>query len=215
MRTFIRFYLKLRHRKEAPLPPGPKVFAVNHPTVWDAFPILALTTESIVHTLVEEQIWSFFVPRIIFKLSNQIVLYRSKKSEQTIKDALQVLARGGSVLIAPEGERTDPGLKVRARHGVARLALAGRATVIPVGAWIAPENIVLKKVHYHHSKERYTVDSFFPRFRCKYALVYGRPIYLDSFFDKDLSMDEYQEISTTVLDRIYELSEKAKKLALR
>ena len=212
LRAFIRFYLKIRHKVEEDLPPGPKVFAVNHPTVWDAFPILSFVTSTFVHTLVEEQVWSFFVPRIIFSLGNQIVLYRGDKSQKTIKDALLVLSKGESVLIAPEGERTDPSVKVRARRGIARLAIAGRATVIPVGAWISPEDIVKKRVRYNYQNTRYTVDSFFPRFRSNYGFIIGKPMYLDAFFDRDLTPDEYQEISTDVLDRVYRLSEKAKNL---
>lgn len=212
LRAFIRLYLKIRYRVEEDLPPGPKVIAVNHPTVWDAFPILAFVTSTFVHTLVEEQVWSFFVPRIIFRLGNQIVLYRSDKSQKTIEDALFVLSKGESVLIAPEGERTDPSVTVRARRGVARLALTGHATVIPVGVWISPEDIITKKVRYNYQNKKYTVDSFFPRFRSNYGLVIGKPMYLDTFFDRDLTHDEYQEISTNILERIYKLSEKAKNL---
>ncbi len=215
LKAFIRFYLKIRHRVEEDLPPGPKVFAVNHPTVWDAFPILAFTNKTFVHTLVEEQVWSFLVPRIIFRLGNQIVLYRDEKSSQTIQDALYVLDRGESVLIAPEGERTSPSVKARARKGVARLALAGRATVIPVGAWIAEQDIVMKEVHYTYQNRRYTVNSFFPRFRCNYGFVIGKPMHFQSFFDRELSPEEYQRISTAILNRIYELSEKAKRLFSR
>jgi 1-acyl-sn-glycerol-3-phosphate acyltransferase len=185
---------------------------VNHPTVWDAFPILSYVTSTIVHTLVEEQVWSFLLPRIIFTLSNQIVLYRDQRSEKTIEDALYVLSKGESVLIAPEGERTDPSIKARARRGVARLAIAGRATVIPVGAWISPNDIIKKKVRYNYRKTKYAVDSFFPRFRSNYGFVIGKPMYLDTFFDRELTLEEYQEISTKILDRIYNLSAKAKNL---
>ncbi len=215
LKVFLRFYLRIRHRREEDLPPGPKVFAVNHPTVWDAFPILAFVTQTFVHTLVEEQIWSFIVPRVIFRLSNQIVLYRNGKAEQTIRDALYVLSKGESVLIAPEGERTAPSVKIRARKGAVRLAVGGCASVIPVGVWIDEQDIVMKKVHYRYQNRRYTVDSFFPRFRSNYGFVIGKPMYFKSFFNRELSLDEYQEISTSILNRIYELSDKAKSLFSR
>ncbi|UCF98247.1 MAG: 1-acyl-sn-glycerol-3-phosphate acyltransferase [Spirochaetaceae bacterium] len=215
LKVLLRFYLKIRHRVEEDIPPGPKVFAVNHPTVWDAFPILALVHQTFVRTLVEDQIWSFLVPRIIFRLGNQIVLHRSEESLQTIRDAMYVLSKGDAVLIAPEGERTDPAVKVRARRGVARLAIAARAAVIPVGAWISKDDIVMKKVHYRFKMRRYSVDSYFPRFRCSYGLVIGRPMHFDAYFDRELSLDEYQDIASAILDRIYELSEKARKLVQR
>jgi hypothetical protein len=73
----------------------------------------------------------------------------------------------------------------------------------------------MKEVHYTYQHRRYTVDSFFPRFRCNYGFVIGKPMYFHSFFDRELSLEEYQQISTTILNRIYELSEKAKRLFSR
>jgi 1-acyl-sn-glycerol-3-phosphate acyltransferase len=212
LKVFLRFYLHIRHRMETELPRGPKVFAVNHPTVWDAFPILAFVTTDFVHTMVEEQIWSFAVPRMIFSLGNQIVLYRGARSERSVADALFLLSRGHSVLIAPQGQRTDPGLRVRARRGVARLALEARAPIIPVGAWIDPADIIMRRVHYRHGRRFYTVDSFFPRFRANYGVVFGEPMYLDSWFDRRLDVDQLQRIATEVLDRIYTLAGKARRL---
>ncbi len=215
LRFFLRFFLKIRHRVHCVLPDGPKVIAVNHPTVWDAFPILSFMKGATIHTLVEEQVWSFLVPRIIFRLSNQIVLYRSEKSLQTIEDAMFVLSKGHSVLIAPQGERTAPGKRVRARRGAARLAVCGRAAVVPVGVWIDEKNIVMKEVRYRYQGRSYTVDSYFPRFRSNYGFIVGRPIYLDSYFNEDQATINYQKIATDILNRIYELSARAKKLFYR
>ena len=212
LRTFLRFTLDIRVHFQEPLPPGPKVFAVNHPTVWDAFPILSFVRTDFVRTLVEEQIWSFFLPRLIFTLANQIVLYRGEKSSRSIQDALFMLGRGDSVLIAPEGERTASGQRVRARRGVARLAVAGRALVIPVGAWIDEQDIILRKVDYQEEGRLYTVDSYFPRFRAPYGVVIGRPLSVAEYFDRDLGPEEYQQIATRVLDRIYELEAEARGL---
>ncbi len=212
LRLGLRSYLNIRHRFLEPIPPGPKVFAVNHPTVWDAFPVLGLVTTDFVRTLIEEQVWSFFLPRLIFTLGNQIVLHRGEKSNRSIEDSLFVLSRGGSVLIAPEGERTAPSQRVRARRGVARLAVGGRATVIPVGAWIDERDIFMRPVRYRIQGVSYTVDSWFPRFRADYGVVFGRPMRLDAWFDRELSMDDYQAIASEVLERIYELRGQAQRL---
>ncbi len=212
LRTFLRFTLDIRVRFQEPLPPGPKVFAVNHPTVWDAFPILSFVRTDFVRTLVEEQVWSFFVPRLIFTLANQIVLYRGEKSAQSIEDSLFMLARGDSVLIAPEGERTPSGHRVRARRGVARLAVAGRALVIPVGAWIDERDIIIRQVHYKEAGRLYSVDSYFPRFRAPYGVVFGRPLSVAEYFGRELSAEQYQQIATGVLEKIYELEAEARDL---
>lgn len=211
--AFLHLFLDIRYGTKADFPPGAKVFAVNHPTVWDAFPILSYVKKDPVHTLVEEQVWSFFVPALLFRISNQIVLYRStEESWRTIEDALFVLSRGHSILIAPEGERTAPGSIVRARRGVVRLALEGRARIVPVGVWIDEKDIVMKTVRYRYQGRRYTVDSYFPRFRARYGVLFGEPIVIDDFFDKRMPDEQYQEAAEHVLERIYELAGEAGKL---
>jgi hypothetical protein len=95
---------------------------------------------------------------------------------------------------------------------VARLAVAGRAMVIPVGAWVDERDIILRKVHYKEEGRLYTVDSYFPRFRAPYGVVFGRPLSMAEYFDRDLGLEEYQRIATRVLDRIYELEVEARGL---
>ena len=212
LKSFLHMYLDLRYGQETLFPPGPKVFAVNHPTVWDAFPILSYVKHDRMHTLVEEQIWSFSVPKLLFTLSNQVVLYRDQRSSESIADSLFLLSEGRSLLIAPEGERTAPTARVRAKRGVARLAIEGRAAIVPVGVWIDPANIVMKSVGYRHNDLEYSVDSYFPRFRARYGVMFGVPMFFDDEFGTEPDLDRLQEISTDVLETIYTLSERARDL---
>jgi hypothetical protein len=92
---------------------------------------------------------------------------------------------------------------------VARLAVEGRAQVIPVGVWIDERDIILRKVHYKEGGRLYTVDSYFPRFRAPYGVVFGRPLSVAEYFDRDPDREEYQRIATRILDRIYELEAEA------
>jgi 1-acyl-sn-glycerol-3-phosphate acyltransferase len=211
--SFLHFYLHMRIGQKEEFPPGPKVFAVNHPTVWDAFPILVYVRKEPLHVLVEEQVWSFAVPAFLFRLANQIVLYRSsEESWKTIEDSLFVLSRGHSILIAPEGERTAPDSRVRARRGVVRLALEGRASIVPVGVWIDELDIVMRPVHYTHAGQEYTVESYFPRFRADYGVMFGQPIVLEEYFGKPVSRQRYQSLANLVLERVRNLSVDARKL---
>ena len=100
-------------------------------------------------------------------------------------------------------------MRVRAKRGVARLAIDGRATVIPVGAWIDERDIVPKQVTYRYQGQLEQVTSWFPRFRARYGVVFGRPMSMEEYFGRELSLDDYQEAATRILDRIYELEEEA------
>jgi hypothetical protein len=43
-------------------------------------------------------------------------------------------------------------------------------------------------------------------------VVFGRPLVLEEYFDREVTLDEHQAIATRVLDRIYELEEEARRL---
>ena len=44
------------------------------------------------------------------------------------------------------------------------------------------------------------------------AVVFGRPLSMAEYFDRDLGLEEYQRIATRVLDRSYELEVEARGL---
>lgn len=56
-----------------------------------------------------------------------------RAGQRSLEDALEVLQRGGAFGIYPEGTRSRDGLLHKGHTGVAWLALAGQAPVVPVG----------------------------------------------------------------------------------
>jgi 1-acyl-sn-glycerol-3-phosphate acyltransferase len=214
LRAYINFYMRIRYDQKAPFPKGPKIFAVNHPTVWDAFPILCHKQKDHVSVMVEDQIWSFPHWRFFFTFSNQIKLWRDKRSEQSIEDARFMLSqRGTSILISPEGGRTQSGTLIRGKKGVIRLALECKAPIIPVGVFIRPRNIIKKKFHYVYRNRKYVDVAEVPTFRARYGVLFGEAIDLSEHYGKDLSMEEYQKLADEILERIYALAREAERLA--
>lgn len=188
---------------------GPKIYAINHPTEYDAYPVF-IVAKDYVHTLIEENVWSFTIPRIIFKLTDQIKIIRGEKSYLTIEESIEKLKRGESLLIAPEGERIDIGERVRAKRGVVRIALKMKVPIIPIGAYIDDKDIVIKKIKF--KKFKYEQEYYRPKFRANYGVVFGEPIYFKEYFDKEISKEEMQELANVVLEKIYDLREEAKEL---
>jgi 1-acyl-sn-glycerol-3-phosphate acyltransferase len=213
---YMRFFLRLRYGQTAPIPPGSKVYAINHPTVWDAFPFLIYKKAGFVHVMVEDQIWSYVLPRIIFTLGNQIklnTLYGD--AEQSVSDALQVLGEWGDrgVLVSIEGGVNAKREKRRARKITIRLAIEAGVPIVPVGVWIAPRNIKEKGFRYNYRGQKYVDVSYVPKFRSTYSVVTGKPLYFNKFAGRIPTKEEYQAMADETLAEVYRLSDVAREQA--
>jgi len=113
LRFFFFFYLNFKYKLKTKIPKGPKIYAVNHPTEYDAFPALIVAPD-FVHTMINEEIWALLIPSIIFSLTRQIKVIRGEDSHRTIAKCLEILDKKEAVLITPEGERIAKQGKARA-----------------------------------------------------------------------------------------------------
>jgi 1-acyl-sn-glycerol-3-phosphate acyltransferase len=216
--TFLNFWLRMRFIELEPIPSGPKVFTINHPTVWDAFPMLAYRKRQFVHVMVEDQIWSFVVPRMIFSHTNQVKLNSLRGDpEESYRDALQALKLRGNhgVLASIEGGLTHYGEHKRARKIVSRLAVEARAPIVPIGVWIEPRDIKARRFHYNYGGKKYIDISYIPKFRARYTVVVGHPINLESYLDRDISRDELQSIADRAMSEVYACAEMARGISKR
>ncbi|HIW61019.1 MAG TPA: 1-acyl-sn-glycerol-3-phosphate acyltransferase [Candidatus Stackebrandtia excrementipullorum] len=118
---------------------GPAILACNHLSVADHY-FLALTTPRHIATMakVEYFVRTGVKGRLIgatVKGLGQIAVDRSggRKSAQALGPSEQVLNEGRLFAIFPEGTRSPDGRLHKGKTGVARLALATGAPVIPIG----------------------------------------------------------------------------------
>ncbi len=114
---------------------GPVIFAANHRSFLDSlFLPLAIGWRRLTFVAKAE----YFEQRRtawFFRAVGQIPIARSggTASESALLAATQVLERGGAFGIYPEGTRTRDGVTHRGHTGVARLARATGAPIVPVG----------------------------------------------------------------------------------
>lgn len=107
--------------------------------------------------------------------------------------AIPVLQDGGLVCIYPEGTRSPDGRLYRGRTGVARLALAAKVPIIPVG------NIGTDKVQ--------PTGQMFPSFkRGEVKIKFGTPIHVDKWQDAELTSTAAREITDTLMTAIQALT---------
>jgi glycerol-3-phosphate dehydrogenase (NAD(P)+) len=137
---FFHIYFRMSRigREHIPVD-GPVIFAANHRSFLDPFVIACMSRRPLYYVAKKE----LFVNRLTAWFLNSLGAFpidRGHADADAMATAREILQRGDSVLIFPEGTRTRPGTLGTPKRGVGRLALETGAPVIPV-AVIGTENI--------------------------------------------------------------------------
>jgi 1-acyl-sn-glycerol-3-phosphate acyltransferase len=132
--------------RQAPLPAGAKVIAVNHPSTTDPFLLMGLIGEPMSILITEA---CFKLPGLgAFLAAAGHVPVVSGRGRAALDDGVRMLRAGRTVGIFPEGALSPlDGLGCGCcppHTGVARLALAAGVPVIPVGISLDPSRIIFR-----------------------------------------------------------------------
>jgi 1-acyl-sn-glycerol-3-phosphate acyltransferase len=109
---------------------GPVVLASNHISNWDAV-LVGLACRRRVHFLAKQELFRNRLFGNLISNLNAIPLSRCGTDARGLRRAIEVLKRGGVLVVFPEGTRSKTGRLGRAKAGVGYVAHAGGATVIP------------------------------------------------------------------------------------
>jgi 1-acyl-sn-glycerol-3-phosphate acyltransferase len=109
---------------------GPAVVAPNHKSFWDSFFVGICTKRHIRYMAKTELIQGFWGP-ILVRLG-AFPVRRGESDEDALETARTILGQGGLLALFPEGTRIrDPDRLGPPKRGVARLALEGKAPIVP------------------------------------------------------------------------------------
>jgi 1-acyl-sn-glycerol-3-phosphate acyltransferase len=116
----------------------PLILAANHSSMMDTPLLLASMPRELRHkTVVAAASDYFFSSRwrglFVSVALGAVPMDRQATSTRTLDAVSQLLAEKWCLIIYPEGSRTLDGRLYRGRTGIARLALAARAPIVPVG----------------------------------------------------------------------------------
>src|SRR5215472_8203257 len=116
----------------------PLILAANHSSMMDTPLLLASMPRELRHkTVVAAASDYFFTNRwrglFVSVALGAVPMDRQATSTRTLDAVSQLLAEKWCLIIYPEGSRTLDGRLYRGRTGIARLALAARAPIVPVG----------------------------------------------------------------------------------
>lgn len=178
---------------------GGVILAANHVGYVDPFALGLYVLEAgrVPKFLAKSSLFEHPLTRRIFIGANQIPVYRgTSDAANALSAAVDAVKDGECLLIYPEGSATrDPDCwPMKARTGVARLALETGAPVIPVAQW-GPQRLWRYKAK---------VPNLTPP-RKRVQMLAGEPIDLSAYLGKPIDADLLHEVTELVMARITEL----------
>lgn len=137
------FIHKIDVRGLEKLPPGPKVIVANHAYVSDSF-ALPLVLKEKLSFIIQGTAFDLPVLGRLLYWAGQVPCYAGQGLKM-IREAQARLAQGRSIVIYPEGKLNNNEGLYRAGNGAAMLAAKARVPVVPLGFYVARDNILMIK----------------------------------------------------------------------
>jgi 1-acyl-sn-glycerol-3-phosphate acyltransferase len=209
-RAIVNFYARgIMHvdiHLDCALPKGAKIIAANHPCTNDPAFVTLITREHVT-ILIKGSLFKLPLFGHSLQMAGHVPVIQGK-GQAAVEAGIRLLKAGRTVMIFPEGEISPEGGFHRAHSGLARLALATGAPVIPVGI-----SLNQKKVHRVVTQVDGDEDVGTWYLKGPYALTVGQPMVFNGCPD---DRDQVQQVTGTVMQHIARLSQSGhRRLALR
>jgi 1-acyl-sn-glycerol-3-phosphate acyltransferase len=136
LQTFFHLYFRFQRIGRQHIPrTGPVIVAANHRSFLDPW-VIACMARRPMYYMAKREIFQLH-PLVAWILTalGAFPVDRGAGDGESIATAKAILARGGIVLMFPEGTRTRPGALGRPKRGAARLALETGAPVVPIAVF--------------------------------------------------------------------------------
>lgn len=188
-----RLYIKRKNGlKNLPKKTG-FIIASNHSSYMDHIIISEMIIthyKQKLHFLAKKEHFESLHQRIWHEHVGAIPIDRKTPGKKALKTAISYLKKGRIIGIYPEGTRTLTGKLQKARTGIARLALAAKVPVLPIGL-IGTFDILPK-------------GNILPRFK-RATINIGKPMYFDRYYGK-ISKKKLRLITNIIMKEIARLS---------
>lgn len=187
---FRLFGWRVRGLENVP-PTGAVIIAPNHVSMFDP-PLVGCATPRAVTTmgkaeLFEKRTFGIKLLGFIIQHMGTFPVRRGVADRRAIKRAKLVLQSGGALVIFPEGTRTKTGELGAPELGLAMLAHANKAPIVPT--YIAGTEGGLSNLQ--------------PKFRpVRVAITYGKPLYFEEEYARRGNRETLQTIADRVMQEI-------------
>ncbi len=182
-------FLRVRVYGKENIPHGSGyVLASGHTSNWDPV-VLGFACPDELNFMAKKELFKNKILAAILRSVNAFPIDRGANDVRAIKTALRVLKDNKPLLIFPEGKRIKEQNQTDddAKNGMTMLAHRMHVPVLP--AAIVGEYKIFKTVE----------------------VIFGKPIYLDKYYDMKLNNEQMHEISKEILNEIRKIGADEKK----
>ncbi len=139
--------VNLHGLKEVASRDGQLVIA-NHPSLIDVVVLISVFPE--LDCIVKSSMWkNFFLGGVVSSAG----YIRNDDPQSLLDGCVDILERGNSLLIFPEGTRTTPGEQLKFKRGAATMALRAQQNLTPVTISLTPSSLTKSEKWYQIPKE--------------------------------------------------------------
>lgn len=202
IRAYALLLFRLRVHWRAPLPPGRKLLAANHPSCIDPF-VIPLLTKVEISILITGKAFKVPLFSSLLRRCGQIPVIEGK-GRDALEEARLCLEAERTVAIFPEGHISPPeGGYLPARPGAVRLAMLTGAPIIPVGIYYPREKAVYLSSRVTGGEES---DGYW-YLTGPYQITVGEPMY---FSGDPNDRAQVAEASVRLMEEIAHLAEESR-----
>jgi len=172
---------------------GAFIVAANHASYMDHLIIMCTLVPYLnkkIHHLAKKEHFDNIFKKTWHTYAGAIPLDRQAGGKEALNWAVKALKRGKIIALHPEGTRSLTGKLQRAKTGVARLTLAAKVPVLPIGLIGAFE--ILPKGKYIPKLKRAVMNI-------------GKPIYFNKYYNKKITKKLLRKVTNDIMKEIAKL----------
>lgn len=156
------------------------IVCANHIHLADPL-VIGVSIKENIHFMAKKELFKFKPFAWFFKSVGGFPVDRQNVNEiSAIRTSLKLLKNDKSLLLFAEGTRNRTGKPLKAKPGVAMLAIKSKKPVLPV-----------------------TVDSKY-KFFSEIRIVFHKPVYFTEYFNQKLTTEDYQKLTQDIINDIYD-----------
>lgn len=159
---------------------GGAIMVMNHKSNWDV-PIAALVSNRKLRFMAKSEMFKSKIGNWFFTNLGAFPVQRGKGDIGAIKAAITKLKEEEMIAMFPEGRRLKNGEKAEPKPGAVMLAIKARVPLVPT-----------------HIEGEY-------KWMKKIRVTFGEPIYYTDVYEEKVPVEELQNMSVTLMNRINSL----------